>query len=130
MTSVKTLNKAEQKTISGGGPPGGPCPPLPGGPPGAPGGGPLYPGGGPLPPPGGPLFCAMLSFLLLMASFFSIASSSSSPVVFAEISGSLCKTLSEFFNVSKTDLKAFLLSVILAGSPREFCRAALELIAL
>ena len=50
------------------------------------------------PPLGGALgFWLMLWFLWAMASCLNAASSSSSPIVFAEISGSLCKTLREFY---------------------------------
>lgn len=76
--------------------------------------GPPYgPGWPPLPGPPGP--GPRLSSIACILSAFS---SSSSPTVLAEISGSLWSTFREFFSVVNTSVKAFLLSVILAGSPR------------
>jgi len=60
----------------------------------------------------------MLAYLSFYASVLRAASSSSSPIVLALMSGSLCKTLREFFKVVSTAFKATLLSVILAGSPK------------
>jgi len=60
---------------------------------------------------------AILLFLYAMLSLLKAASSSSSPSVLAEISGSLYNTFNALFKVLKTSYKAFLLSVILAGSP-------------
>jgi len=56
--------------------------------------------------------------ILYRLSAPSMASNSESPTVFAEISGSLCKTFNEFFNVANTYVRACLLEVIFAGSPR------------
>jgi hypothetical protein len=42
-------------------------------------------------------------------------------------SGSLYNTLIEFFNVFATSVRAFLLSVILAGSPRAAASCLFEL---
>jgi hypothetical protein len=66
-------------------------------------------------PPGGPPGCP--PYLCAIASYLRASSNSSSPKVFAEISGSLCKTLKEFLRVFKISVKVFLLSEIVAGSP-------------
>ena len=75
------------------------------------------PGGGAigLGPPGGPPGCP--PYLWAMASYLRASSNSSSPKVFAEISGSLYKTLKEFLRVFKISVNVFLLSEIVAGSP-------------
>lgn len=81
---------------------------------------PLYIFGfGPGPPPlGGPPYATLWPRLSSIAYDLSTASSSSSPTVLAEISGSLWSTLREFLSTPSTSVSAFLRSVILAGSPR------------